>query len=447
MSSIEQLHRYAFRSELMADDDAAELKLCASSEAENAAFFIGELLDAYESAQCLRQLAVLVGSRFFTPPAMLAKILRESDPVITVSTKMLRFEGFSACCGVYGRLDILPSGIRSEKMVPGTTNVDFNSDMRNLLARFRGDGKLSISVRPDEFQALSDSASVFEKKVKLPLRWIKGFAQVQAIQSEMSHIFDLSKNEMIRFLRHLPKGKSKHPVWIVKAGTSVRISHRQQKSAVCVRGLERLNLLSELMNLATGISVFHNVQNTVSAWVVKFKQARFTFVFSEDIWRGFSGEGKLLESLVQQNQSLAYVRSLLRWQDDLSVSDVYSNSQYSVDEIQTALSQLAASGLVGYDIAENSYFHRELPFDLDKLATLNPRLKSALSIVKNNKVKVISSSAEVVVAQVASVDVVHKVELCKESEKCSCPWYAKHQNSRGICKHILAVKIKMESHG
>ena len=25
--------------------------------------------------------------------------------------------------------------------------------------------------------------------------------------------------------------------------------------------------------------------------------------------------------------------------------------------------------------------------------------------------------------------------------RCSCPWYGKHQDSRGPCKHVLAVEM------
>ena len=42
---------------------------------------------------------------------MLAAILRAADPVVTSNGDRLRFESFSACCGVYARLDVMAAGL------------------------------------------------------------------------------------------------------------------------------------------------------------------------------------------------------------------------------------------------------------------------------------------------------------------------------------------------
>ena len=38
--------------------------------------------------------------------------------------------------------------------------------------------------------------------------------------------------------------------------------------------------------------------------------------------------------------------------------------------------------------------------------------------------------------------VIYPKDLGAHNAKCTCTWYLKHQNSRGPCKHILAVKLK-----
>ena len=40
--------------------------------------------------------------------------------------------------------------------------------------------------------------------------------------------------------------------------------------------------------------------------------------------------------------------------------------------------------------------------------------------------------------------VMHRVRLTADGARCTCPWFAKHQGTRGPCKHILAVQILCE---
>ena len=59
------------------------------------------------------------------------------DPVVTSGGGMLRFEGFSSCCGVYSRVDLRPEAFDVDLRGKGTTNVDFNERMRTALRKLR----------------------------------------------------------------------------------------------------------------------------------------------------------------------------------------------------------------------------------------------------------------------------------------------------------------------
>ena len=155
-------------------------------------FFDGELKFPYQTARCLRALSNLVGSRFYIPPAMLERILREADPVVTVSNEVLRFEGFSSCCSCYGRLDVDASAFTYSKLSLGTTNVDFKAKMRAALAKVRPNDSMTLSVWRDKVQITSEEELVQEDKVKLPFRWIKGFAELQAQQISGQLVFSLN---------------------------------------------------------------------------------------------------------------------------------------------------------------------------------------------------------------------------------------------------------------
>jgi len=63
--------------------------------------------------------------------------------VLGLSTSM---ESFSACCGVYARLDVLEPALDGEVHERGTTNVDVNGPLREALARVGGGDPLHLAV-------------------------------------------------------------------------------------------------------------------------------------------------------------------------------------------------------------------------------------------------------------------------------------------------------------
>src|SRR5438270_559164 len=131
-------YRYPFSSNLAAEGSGFGLKLAACGTRSDAGatpyFFKGRLGYPREIAEQLLVLMELVNSRFYLPlsPKML-------DPVVTSNEEVLRFEGFSSCCGVYGRVDINAEAFDAQQMARGTTNVDFNGAMRTSLARIRNE--------------------------------------------------------------------------------------------------------------------------------------------------------------------------------------------------------------------------------------------------------------------------------------------------------------------
>ena len=92
--------------------------------------------------------AKVARTRFYTPPGMLAAILRAADPVVTSNGDRLRFEP-SRRCGVYARYDALPGSLDGNVIDTGTTNVDFNPPMRDALARIGGLEPLHLQVGED----------------------------------------------------------------------------------------------------------------------------------------------------------------------------------------------------------------------------------------------------------------------------------------------------------
>ncbi|MES9859244.1 MAG: SWIM zinc finger family protein [Candidatus Thiodiazotropha sp. 4PDIV1] len=444
-SKVEQIYRYSKHSDLSEAEGRYQLSLSASrTPNQSTTYFQGSILHPMEVARGLRAISIIVGSRFFIPPAMLERILREADPVVTSSRSMLRFEGFSACCSAYARLDICSDGLEVETLTPGTTNVDFQSEMRAALAKVRQKNNMQISLRSDEFELGVDSEQVVEEKVKLPLRWLKGFAEVQSHQVEMVLRHKINRNGTVKFLRDLPRAKSRHPSWIVSSSKSLRLSHRAVAGAVKIKGYERLRVLEELAPLCDSLSIYAGARDE-SAWVLSLGTQRFTLVLSADPSRGFSGDGRLLSDLAKEGSTaaLAKVKSALAWQDEIEVEGFSEELGLDSEDVDVALATCASNGLLGFDVSTGSYFHRVLPFDMSVIESLSPRLKGARKLVESGAVQIKQNGKEVL-AEVVSQDVVHRVKLNDDEEKCTCPWYAKYQGNRGPCKHVLAVQIVTE---
>jgi len=447
---LDYAYRYAHPSELTKVGPELGLRLAtfggASAEpAEHPFFFDGRVRQPHVAASMLLTLAKVVSTRFWMPlnPALL-------DPVVTSSEELLRFEGFSSCCGAYARADLEASTFEADIQGRGTTNVDFNSAMRGALAQVRNGDAVRLAVGAKGVHLTRAEGTVVEKKVKLPVRWIKGFTEVQAYLSGLKQRFAIPAAEALRFVRGLPRGSSpKQASWVTELGRGLRLSQRETKGAVRVTGTDRIRILEPMLMHAKELRVWADDSAFVSAWEVVFPTGRFSILISPELSRGFSGEGQALERLAHHDSSAALpqVKAALRWQARIDAAEVSTRSGLKTEEVASALAVLGSRGLVGFDLARGAYFHRELPFDMDKVEALHPRLLDARKLVAAKLVRVVSQTASGDLraeAYVQGTDVEHRVRLQPEGDKCTCPWYGKHQGDRGPCKHVLATRIVVE---
>ena len=151
-----------------ASDDA--VSLATASPEGTPVFFDGYAEQPAQTARALLCVARVARTRFYEPPGMVAARIAAADPVVTAESDRLRFEAFSACCGVHARLDLLDDGLDVRSSRPGTTNVDFNPPMREALARIARREPLRVSVGEDSVEVQTLKASVVERRVPLPER-------------------------------------------------------------------------------------------------------------------------------------------------------------------------------------------------------------------------------------------------------------------------------------
>jgi hypothetical protein len=424
---VEQVYAYLSPS---AVSPSGEVTLATSGGREpHPHFFSGFLGAPRQTAQGLLVVAEVARTRYYEPPQMVAARILAADPVVTSNIDRLRFEAFSACAGVYARLDLESDLLQGAATTWGTTNVDFNPPMRAALARIRDADAMLMNVGHDEVAVTTLEGTAVEKKVPLPERWLKGFAEVQVAASRMVLRHELTAIEARRFLRSLPRGKSRGVAWATPAGNALRLSSRADDASVCLAGPERLRLLEKLIPFAKGLRIYGPLPEVRArapepgAWELVLDGARVIFAVSPELYRGFSGEGGVLVDLATADEEVV----------ERLADDLHGQPEIEVTTAaeRVALGALAAAGRVGFDLANNAFFHRELPYDRAVLEKMHPRFLGAQRLVDEGGVRLDGDSAFVRSGE---------VEYLVRGERCTCPWFARHHGERGPCKHVLAVQ-------
>jgi len=168
-------------------------------------------------------------------------------------------------------------------------------------------------------------------------------------------------------------------------------------------------------------------------------------MLSPDVERGFSGEGQALEELSagEGRQHVASIRAQLKWQDALRPQELAQEASIDSGSVEKALSVLGTQGAVGFDLADQAYFHRELPFTNDAIEKYQSRLHGARELAASTSATPVPGAGPDQAFDVRSDDSVYRVTLMANGEwRCTCPWYGKHRGQRGPCKHLLAVRLQ-----
>lgn len=449
MNAVDHAYNYLYPSEVLRSVQGVRLRLATSSaRLEHPLFFKGRLVQPGATARLLLALSELSLTRYYVTPSMIARAIAAADPVVTSGGERLRFEAFSLCGGVYARLDLHPEAIEGDWLGRGTTNVDFNPAMRAALGRIRAVERVSLAVGADRVELERESQQVVERKVRLPARWVKSFVEVQSYQARLQPALQVSGEEAWRFLRALPRAVSAGPpAFVVPSGRGLRLSQREAPHAVAVGAPARLRLLEPFAR-AGGLLRVYGGASGVSGWELVLPGTRFHLVLSPAAERGFSGEGQVLEHLARDDRDavLGRVRAGLRWQARLKPEELAAEQGLEPAAMARALSLLGSRGLVGFDLGEGAYFHRELPFDIERVETTQPRLRDARRLIAEGGVRMVRSGAEVE-AYVRGTDVEHRVRSTPAGLRCTCRWFSSHQGERGPCKHILAVRLATGADG
>jgi hypothetical protein len=303
---------------------------------------------------------------------------------------------------------------------------------------------LHLSVGPDALTVSTLDGSLVERKVPLPGRWLRGFAEVQVIAAGMEPRACVDAANATTFLRGLPNDRS--VLWVVPSGRGLRLTSRPSAGAVCLAGPGRLAALRGPLRHATALTLYGPTVRSgsgplASVWVLESATLRLALTLSPEPYRGFSGEGAVLAGLIGDDvaDDADTVSALLAWDPAIDVDSLATASALPHERVRAALTLLGTVGRVGFDVADGAYFHRVMPFGTDAADRLNPRLAGAKKLVAQGDVQLGDDAA-----QVRSGDTTYLVRLADgKPVGCTCQWWGRHRGDRGPCKHQLAVAIRV----
>ena len=453
--SMIDAYQYSYRSASSLTADRLDLQTTALPagvvDERTGPFFVGFARHPAVLAAGVLAVSAVARARYFQPAPSAVR-----DPVISSDGHVVRLESFSDCCGVHARLDLLPESLDGSVAGRGTTNVDVNEPLRRALARVGDDGLLHLAVGSDELAVTTGEGAVIERRVPLPPRWLRGFAEVQVITSGFEPKVDLGRGATAAFLGALPStSRASGATWWMPSAGGLRPTSRPGPGAICLAGPQRLDTLRTVLRHATGLRVHGPAVNAgsppvASSWQVDLPGARLTVTVSPEVRRGFSGEGSVLGALAEPGAEDAAetVLALLEDSPDVEAADLAERCELRADQIRAALVWLGASGQVGYDVAQARYFPRQLPYRADAAERANPRLRNARALVAAGQVRFSDATdgdgdgdGDDRLATVTVGDWVHRVRRHQGQLSCTCPWYAAYGTSRGPCKHALAVRL------
>ena len=410
-------------------------------------FFNGEIIYPTIVSGGLLVLADVVSTRYFkyVPVA-------QRDPILSAQGDILRAECFSACNGVYARMDLFQSALDGE-ILYGTTNVDIGSNLRKSLFNVKQGDRLKFRIGDDGWKALHSKnldGSVLtdihiQRPVKMPDRWVRALGNCAMLHQNMEYKFHIEGIQAKSFIAMLPAATGKERSgWLTPTKTGVMLKPKEEKNSVYISGLHRLSALKRIMSNVNAVYFYAPNDGEPGQMMIEvcMTGANITLSLTAKSYEGYSGEGALLDSLSTPKilECADKIDNILNFESRLDIDKISKTIGIVKNDMNDAMELLAVSGKLGFDVREKSFFHRELPDDPDRVLKDNPRLVGAKKLVEDTEY--IDDNIWHVKSGDTTYRVIYPTDENLENAKCTCTWYLKHQNSRGPCKHILAVKLK-----
>ncbi|MGX9705850.1 hypothetical protein [Laceyella tengchongensis] len=399
------------------------------------------------------------------------------DPVITVAPDQVFFEAFSLDESSYGRLAVHSELFDDVKdFAYGTTNIDFSDALLNEIQRIRSYRPTEFQVDPSGFEVATEGREVYkEKKIDVPVSWIRGFLQVQSAMTMPAVTFDVKPIDLYNLCTFLRRHKERHSPrslkFLLKPGQPVQVVIEpwnevmtfsdsvylgDTKQEIRTWGRRRLFLLERLLPLSRKITVNLLGTGLPSFYVADLGNLSFTLGLSgwtRNDWAGAGNFDLLIGSSAQVTpEESKQVFSKMKWKKTATAESLAEWTGLPVPTVQAALRQLCSAGRVMFDLEIGRYRLRELtrdPLPVDQLRYANPREEKAKKLVQQGHVslsrKEASASGVTLYGSVRTSNrsvepqVVLDHDGRIEQGECTCYFYKQNKLMQGPCEHMMAL--------
>jgi hypothetical protein len=305
------------------------------------------------------------------------------DPVLQVSEDGLALEVFSADESAYARL-LLRAGqaYRALELDPGTTHLELGPGLLRLVGRMRSYRATTIEVAP--------STAGVERPLRVPLRWVRAFGQVQAASTLPAWRFELAPVDLYNVLLSLRLRKAKKPPralryelvpgerpllvlepWDLALRGSGPVYAGARPQVVRTWGRQRLMTLARLLPHARRVSVHLVGPGLPAFYVVDLGDAELTLALSgwtDSGWAGISTFDLLVAGAVDELLAQQVLRAVE--QGGKTIAELEQATGRSKGEVRQALLHQIQRGLVLHEISSGLFRARPLfaaPCDAERL--------------------------------------------------------------------------------
>ena len=398
------------------------------------------------------------------------------DPIVSVQPDATFFEAFSTDESTYVRVT-LPHSALDTKDTPicGTTNIDFSLALEREFARARSYRDLSLTVGSKSVSVDLGVSSVQEKKIDLPMSWVKGLVEVQAALSLESVHLELSSSfvaDLIaRLQSQIEKHGPRHLLFILEPGLPVRVRvepwgeeyidldskyEGSERREIKFWGRRRIRVLENLLPLVEKVSVRLIDSGMPSFWSASHDGVKIDIGLSgwtSQNWAGRAKFSALMPTASANSPQTEQASNHLREQSKLSVAGLAGLLNVSSLESQALLQRLCLAGVALYDADDAEYRWRqlfpEINFDDDSASSREERF--GLSIYKSNQVAASfepgQDSSTIVKAEVEvenksfTVQITIDIDGRATRAQCDCNFFNYNKLRLGPCRHIVATSL------
>jgi hypothetical protein len=418
--------------------------------------------------------------------------LETLDPVITVHHDQLFFEAFSNDQSSYVRLSASLDAFEPAGEVRyGTTNIDFNWELREALQSLRSSRRTEFSVGAAGFgvstQVGAGALDHFERKVDLPDSWVKGFLQVQGALAMPAFSFDARPADLLSviayFMDHkppsLPHGlryelQPEEPIRAALEPWEERFAFHSTRYAGYARtvrlwGRKRLELLLGVLPYAQRVRVGLLGRGLPHYYICHCGPYQFVLVLSgwtKNDWSKDAAFDLLAPRATLDARRLDQVYAYLGEHLAAPAAQIAVDTGAPAREVEQALFQLSRAGRAMVDPTTGQYRLRDLfgdALDMDALFAPDPRLATARELLEHGRVTLgsvqgpeLDESGRHETHGIASVtddaeSQTYEVTVAVDDSgrlrfgRCGCPFFQNNLMSRGPCAHILATRLALDA--